>query len=212
MAVPHAARHSLHAATWARETSETSLVAACAHAQIPAPVGALPTPCRAFLPSPAVPQLPPTSTAPARSTAPSACSFDIPGNDIPSNGRSYTQVCIPDRSDYKGKLGFDAWKAYCDDTPGCVAAVAPVSPNGCAYLKAKGTRDVVRPDPNWVVMTTQASGGGGNGGGGYGGGGYGGGGSSGGNSGSTGNPGCAKFVGNGEKCTTNPWAAEQICE
>jgi hypothetical protein len=80
--------------------------------------------------------------------------------------------------------------------------------NGCAFLKTKGTRDVMLSNGDWVVMTTQASGGGG----GYGGGGSSGGGSSGGNSGSTGNPGCAKFVGNGEKCTTNPWAAEQICE
>jgi hypothetical protein len=114
---------------------------------------------------------------------PFACSFDIPGNDIPSNGKSFTQVCIPTGSTYKGKTGFGAWQAYCDDTPGCEAAVAPVEPNGCAYLKAKGTRDVVKADPKWAVVTSKEK-----------------------------PSSCAKFVANGEQCTSDPWAAQQICE
>jgi hypothetical protein len=65
-----------------------------------------------------------------------------------------------------------------------VAAVAPVASDGCAYLKAKGTRDVIKPDPKWVVMTSQEKP----------------------------SSGCAKFAANGEQCTTDPWAAQQICE
>jgi hypothetical protein len=65
-----------------------------------------------------------------------------------------------------------------------VAAVAPVEPSDCAYLKAKGTRDVVKPDPKWVVMTTQEKP----------------------------SSGCAKFAANGEQCTSDPWADQQICE
>jgi hypothetical protein len=81
--------------------------------------------------------------------------FDIPGNDIPSpDGKApYTKVCTP-AGGYKGKMGYDAFKQYCEDIPKCVAAVAPSAPDGCAYLKTKGARAVTKADPKWVVVTS----------------------------------------------------------
>jgi hypothetical protein len=57
------------------------------------------------------------------------------------------------------------------------------TPDGCAYLKSKGTRDIMLANGDWTVMTSQEK-----------------------------VSGCAKFAANGEKCTTDPFAAEQICE
>ncbi|GBF92942.1 hypothetical protein Rsub_05778 [Raphidocelis subcapitata] len=78
--------------------------------------------------------------------------YEIPGNDIPSYGQPFTKICIGDEG-YKGKYGNDALMMRCDEAPGCVAAVAPATPDGCAYLKSKGTRDAAKADPKWVVIT-----------------------------------------------------------
>ncbi|GBF92941.1 hypothetical protein Rsub_05777 [Raphidocelis subcapitata] len=101
----------------------------------------------------------PTAAAPAAPAAPTGprdfrvvSGHEIPGNDIPSNGQPFTKVCIPTEG-YKGKYGYNAYMVHCDETPGCMAAVAPMKPDGCAYLKSKGTRDVIKPDNKWVIMT-----------------------------------------------------------
>jgi hypothetical protein len=41
----------------------------------------------------------------------------------------------------------------CDETPGCVAVVAPTPPDGCGYLKTKGTRDAAKADKGFTVVT-----------------------------------------------------------
>ena len=81
---------------------------------------------------------------------------DIPGADLPSGGQPYTKRCLGADTgyQYEGKTGFDAWEAMCDDTPGCVAATAPTTPDNCAYLKAAGGKDVIKENPAFVVMTT----------------------------------------------------------
>jgi hypothetical protein len=96
-------------------------------------------------------------TLPPRSFPPLHRSYDLPGNDIRSaDGKTaFTKFCVPTSGGYKGKYGWDAYKLACDDTPGCVAAVAPKTPDGCAYLKTKGTRDAMKADGNWVVVTSQ---------------------------------------------------------
>ena len=79
---------------------------------------------------------------------------DIPGVDLPSGGLPYTKHCLATGNNYKGKTGFAAWEAICDDTPGCVAATAPTTPDGCSDLKAAGGKDVIKENPAFVVMTT----------------------------------------------------------
>jgi hypothetical protein len=138
-------------------------------------------PARASRPRAADGRRPPR---PAPRPRPPPLSHDIPGYDIPSpDGKPFTKVCIPPGGNYKGKTGgFDAWKQICDDTPGCVAAVAPTAPDGCVYLKTKGTRDVFKADPKWVALTSQEK-----------------------------PSSCAKFANLGEGCTTDIWADAQTC-
>lgn len=81
---------------------------------------------------------------------------DIVGNDMPDLAKKlpYTKVCVP-AGGYKGKIGWDAFELICDETPKCAAFVTPSAPDGCAYLKLKGTRDVIKPDAKWVTVTSQ---------------------------------------------------------
>ena len=55
------------------------------------------------------------------------------------------------------QYGTDAYKYSCDMTPGCVAfTVSNVgAPDGCAYLKTKGTRGVIKANPNFTTFTSQ---------------------------------------------------------
>ena len=82
--------------------------------------------------------------------------YDIPGHDLPSGGQPFTKRCLGADTNYQyeGKSGFAAWQAMCDDTPGCVAATAATSPDGCTYLKSAGGRDVMQPNPDFAVSTS----------------------------------------------------------
>ncbi|KAI8465379.1 MAG: hypothetical protein J3K34DRAFT_525434 [Monoraphidium minutum] len=119
----------------------------------------------------------------ARAAAGLVVQYDIPGNDLAGKGGSkYTKVCVPPSGGYKGKSGFDAYKLYCDDTPGCVAAVAPRAPDGCAYLKSKGDRGAMKADPKWVVVTSAEK-----------------------------PQKACTFSNLGGPCTTDPWVDQPIC-
>lgn len=109
--------------------------------------------------------------------------FDIPGNDIPSSdGKAFTKACVPSGG-YKGKFGFDAFKALCDENPKCVAFTTPKTPDGCAYLKAAGKRGVIKAKDGWVVQTTQEKP----------------------------NQACKSFSPNGGYCTSDPWSDPPVC-
>jgi hypothetical protein len=80
--------------------------------------------------------------------------YDIPGKDIPSGGKPFTRICTPDGG-YRGKYGFDAYALMCADTKGCVAAVTEKSSSGCAYMKASGRKEDMKPATDWVSLTSQ---------------------------------------------------------
>lgn len=123
----------------------------------------------------------PRPRAPA-AAPPAACSHDIPGNDIPSGGQPYTKVCVP-AGGYKGKYGYDAFKLLCDENPKCVAFTAPARPDGCAYLKSKGRRDVIKANKDFVAVTSAEP-----------------------------PQKACKFAALGESCSSDPWADQPVCE
>jgi len=122
------------------------------------------------------------SRAPSPSPLPLS-SYDIPGNDIPApDGKTpYTKWCSPKTGGYKGKYGWAAAQLVCDDTPGCLAIVWSMGED-CGYLKAKGTRDVVKPNDGFFVMTSQER---------------------------VQKP--CSFFDSGGPCTTDPWVEQPLC-
>jgi hypothetical protein len=98
-----------------------------------------------------------TSTPPNSQTSnPTPLSHDIPGNDIRSvDGKSaFTKFCTP-TDGYKGKSGYSAFELACDEVTGCAAVTFSTDEPGCAYLKSKGTKDFIKPDGKWAVLTWQ---------------------------------------------------------
>jgi len=113
-----------------------------------------------------------------------ASSHDIPGYDIPApDGKTpYTKWCGSLRVDQKmGWLHYDECQLTCDKTPGCVAFVYALDER-CCYMKTRGTRDVVKPDDNFQVLTSQEK---------------------------PQKP--CSFVPTGSPCITDPWVEQPVC-